>query len=150
MKTTLIATWAFFALALLNSCKKEDTAPAPVALTASSVSDMYTETALPVQTSITHSVDANIGGYLEALPAHYAAHPYKKFPVIIFLNGAGSLGTGSKSSLTVEDNIAIPHLIQKGEFPANFTVNNIKYQFIVLTPQFISWPQAANVNDMIN
>ena len=29
-------------------------------------------------------------------------------------------------------------------------MNNIKYQFIVLTPQFISWPQATNVNDMIN
>lgn len=139
---------ALFAIALTNSCKKEDTFTTPV--TASNVSEMYTETGLPVQTSITHNVNSNIGGYLEALPAHYSDHPKKRFPLIIFLNGSGSLGDGSKSSLGVEDNIAIPHLIQKGKFPANFTVNNFTYQFIVLTPQFKNWPQPNDVNDMIN
>ncbi len=148
MKTTLVAIGAFFAFALLSSCKKEETLP--VAIAAADVSDMYTESGLPVQTSITHYVNANINGYLQALPAHYKDHPKKRFPVIFFLNGSGSLGDGSKSSLLVEDNIAIPHLIQKGEFPANFTVNNFTYQFIVITPQFKNWPQAQDVNAMIN
>jgi predicted peptidase len=148
MKTTHVAIWAFCAFALLNSCKKENSLP--VALNASDVSDMYTETALPVQVTKTHYVNANIGGYLEALPAHYADHPKKRFPVIFFLNGSGSLGDGSKTSLAVEDNIAIPHLIQKGKFPPNFTVNNFTYQFIVLTPQFRNWPQPLDVNAMIN
>ena len=148
MKKTIVLAAACLAVALLNSCKKEDVSP--VAVSASSLSDMYTETALPVQKSITQNVDANIGGYLEALPAHYSDHPKKKYPVIFFLNGSGSLGDGSKSSLTVEDNIAIPYLIYKGKFPANFTVNHFTYQFIVLTPQFKTWPQASNVSDMIN
>lgn len=150
MKAIIFAV-ALFALAL-TSCNKEDsmTTPLTTALAASDVSEMYTENALPVQTSITHYINANIGGYLEALPAHYNNHPKTRFPVIIFLNGSGSLGNGSKSSLGVEDNIAIPHLIQKGQFPANFTVNGFTYQFIVLTPQFKSWPQSTDVNDMIN
>jgi predicted peptidase len=145
---TIVPALAIFAIAISTSCKKENSVP--VSLTASNVSDMYTETGLPVQISKTHFVDANIGGYLEALPAHYANHPKKKFPLIIFLNGSGSLGDGSKSALTIEDNIAIPYLIAHGKFPANFTVNGFKYQFIVLTPQFKAWPVAENVNDMIN
>jgi predicted peptidase len=147
MKKTIALATACFAVALFNCCKKENISP--FALSSFSVSDMYTETALPVQKPVTHYVNANIGGYLEALPAHYSDHPKKKYPVIFFLNGSGSLGDGSKLSLTVEDNIAIPYLIAKGKFPANFTVNNFTYQFIVLTPQFKSWPQASDVNDMI-
>src|SRR5689334_19576750 len=106
MKAIILAG-ALFALAL-TACNKEDSITTPsTAFSASNASDMYTETALPVQTTVTHYVNANIGGYLEALPAHYQNHPKKRFPVIIFLNGSGSMGDGSKSSLGVEDNIAI-------------------------------------------
>lgn len=143
---------AFAAILLMvfvfSSCKKEDVTP--VASSAVNSSDMYTETGLCVQTPITHKIDGNIGGYLEALPAHYAEHPGMKYPVIIFLNGSGSVGDGSQTALQVEDNIAIPHLIQKGQFPENFTVNATTFQFIVLTPQFQWWPGPADVNDFIN
>lgn len=150
MKTTNVLATACLVIALFNACKKEDVTPVAVNADSPDVSDMYTETALPVQKSVTRYVDANIGGYLEALPAHYSDHPKKKYPIIFFLNGSGSMGDGSKSSLTVEDNIAIPYLIAHGKFPANFRVNNFTYQFIVLTPQFKYWPVPSNVTDMIN
>lgn len=144
----IVPALAIFAIVSLASCKKESSIP--VSVTASNVSDMYTETGLPVQIPVTQYVDDNIGGYLEALPAHYKNHPKKRFPLIIFLNGSGSLGSGSKSALDMEDNIAIPSLIKHGEFPPNFTVDGFKYQFIVLSPQFKSWPVPENVNHMIN
>lgn len=149
MKKSILAATALCVVVLLNSCKKDSAVP--VALTPSSdISDTYTETGLTVQTPITHTIDANIGGYLEALPAHYLIHPKTRFPVIIFLNGSGSVGDGSQTALQVENNIAIPHLIQKGTFPQNFKVNGHNYQFIVLTPQFKNWPQPSDVNDFIN
>ena len=138
-----------FSAVVLNSCKKEELTPA-VAVTASNVEDLYTETGLPVQKPITHNVDANIGGYLEALPAHYNDHPKKKYPLIIFLHGQGELGNGSQASLPVVADNAIPKLIENKTFPANFKVNGGNYQFIVLSPQFKGWPQPSDINDMIN
>ncbi len=150
MKTkTLIAT-AIVAVVLFNACKKENLTPVTTAVTDSNVDDAYTETGLTVQKAITYPVDANTGGYLEALPAHYADHPVKRYPLIIFLNGIGELGNGSQSSLPVVADNAIPKLIAAQSFPSNFTVNGRDFQFIVLSPQFVSWPVAANVTDMIN
>ena len=147
MKSIVFAL-AIFAIASLASCKKENSLPVP--LTASNVSDMYTETGLPVQVSKTHFVDANIGGYLEALPAHYADHPNKHYPVIIYLHGQGELGNGTLSDLQRVSNNAIPKLISEGMFPSNFTVNDTTFQFIVLSPQFKAWPQPADINAMLD
>lgn len=138
-----------FAAVAFSSCSKEDQ-PAPVALTASTQSDQYTETATTVQTAITKTIDANIGGYLEALPAHYGDHPNKKYPLILFLAGQGQLGDGSQTSLQSVDNIAIPKLIANKTFPSNFVVNKDTFQFVVLSPQFKAWPQPSDINDMID
>lgn len=146
MKKILIAT-AIFAVAIY-SCTKEDLALVPV--NASNVDNLYTETGFPVQKSITYAVDANIGGYLEALPAHYANHPKKHYPLIIFLHGQGELGNGSQSSLPIVADNAIPRLVATQTFPANFTVNKSTYQFIVLSPQFKAWPQPSDINDMLS
>ena len=132
----------------LFSCKKESADA--ISIGASSVDALYKETGLPVQTPITYNVDANIGGYLEALPAHYTSHPKLRFPVIIFLHGQGELGNGSQSSLPIVADNSIPHLIATQTFPANFLVNNVNYQFIVLSPQFNAWPQPSDINDMIS
>ena len=100
MKTKNLIATAIIAAVFFNSCKKENLTPATTAVTASTVDDFYTETGLTVQKAITYPVDANTGGYLEALPAHYANHPKKLYPLIIFLNGIGELGNGSQASLT--------------------------------------------------
>lgn len=148
MKGKILIVTAIFAV-VFNSCKKDDLT-SPVAVNASSVNELYTETGLPVQKPITYAVDANIGGYLEALPAHYANHPKLRYPVIIFLHGQGELGNGSQSSLPIVADNSIPKLIAAQTFPANFTVNGKTYQFIVLSPQFKAWPQPSDINDMIS
>ena len=149
MKTKLLITIVIFAIAI-NSCKKEELTPETTAINASSVDDFYTETGFTVQTPITHKVDANIGGYLEALPKHYADHPRKNYPLIIFLHGQGEMGNGSQRNLPIVADNAIPKLIANKTFPKNFTVNGWTYQFIVLSPQFKVWPQPSDINDMIN
>ncbi len=147
MKKNFLIAIAISAV-VFNSCKKDNvTSPA---LSASDESSLYKETGLPVQTPITYAVDANIGGYLEALPAHYVNHPALKYPLIIFCHGQGELGNGSQSSLPIVADNSIPHLIATQAFPANFVSGGKNYQFIVLSPQFKGWPQPSDINDIIS
>ncbi len=149
MKRKLIGATVVCILTFAISCQKENPLTS-TALNASSEDDMYTETLSMVQTPVSHNINANIGGYLEALPAHYANHRFKRYPVIIFLHGVGELGTGSESQLMELTNNSIPKLINKKTFPTNFRVNDTTFQFIVISPQFKAWPQPSDVNDMIN
>ena len=68
----LCALLRFFPLVKKNSTLPSDS----TAITASDESDMYTETLPMVQKPASRKqLMSNIGGYLEALPAHYADHP---------------------------------------------------------------------------
>jgi len=150
MKRTILIATAICAV-VLNSCKKENSTPLSSAVSASSTEDLYVETGLPVQKAITRSIGANIGGYLEALPKHYADHPKKKYPLIIFLHGIGEMGDGSQKSLQKVADNAIPKLIANKQFPANFkSPSGGTYQFVVLSPQFRGWPMPLDINVMIN
>lgn len=141
-------TSAAFLILILFSCKKEISNTTNQVATAAS-EDFYTETSPPVQTPVSYNINSNIGGYLEALPASYAKHVHKKYPLIIFLHGTGELGNGTTDLYKVAVN-AIPKLIQDKQFPTNFYVNDKTYQFIVLSPQFKAWPQPADVNAVLN
>lgn len=148
MKNKIFTALLLATIVLASSCDKKDAISTPV--TASSVEDMYTETSPMVQTPITYNVNANIGGYLEALPAHYADHPKKRYPLIIFLHGQGEMGNGTTAELSKVANNAIPKLIAKGTFPSNFIVHDTSFQFIVLSPQFKAWPQPTDINNIID
>jgi len=137
------------AVLLVFSCKK-DVSPAEQQAVSSSSEDYYTEKTLPSLTPISQSIDNDIGGYLQALPASYAAHPGKRYPLLIFLQGTGGMGDGSIASLTQIENGGIPGCIKRKELPANFTVNGETYQFIYFTPQFKVWPGPTEVNDVVN
>lgn len=151
MKKQLLILTAIFAV-VLNSCKKEDASP--IAVSASSVDEVYTETGLPVQKAITYNVDPNIGGYLEALPAHYSIHPGMYYSLILFFHGQGQMGDGSQSSLPSVASNSVPHLLATGQFPANVVwkngSKNENKQFIILSPQFKSWPVNSDVDAMLN
>ena len=149
MKKTLLGVTTLFIVTLIISCQKESVLTS-TSVTGSNESDMYTETGKTVQKSISETVNANIGGYLEALPAHYADHPNKHYPLIIYLHGQGEMGNGTLSDLQRVSNNAIPKLISEGMFPSNFTVNDTTFQFIVLSPQFKAWPQPADINAMLD
>jgi hypothetical protein len=70
----------------LVSCKKDISVTNEQPLNSFS-DDYYTETAPPVQTQVSHNIDANIGGYPEALWVSYAQHTNKKYSLMIFLHG---------------------------------------------------------------
>ncbi|HVI47674.1 MAG TPA: PKD domain-containing protein [Chitinophaga sp.] len=86
---------------------------------------------------------SNIKGYYEYLPAGYTYGSGKKYPLILFFHGAGELAnTGTPLSGVLRN--GLPNYISQNQFPTSFTVNNQQYSFIVIAPQFYSWPGAAD------
>ncbi|HEX5154839.1 MAG TPA: hypothetical protein VFW07_25510 [Parafilimonas sp.] len=138
-------------LCFLISCKKNlDTTTGVRAITGASSVDEYQEANPPVQTRVSKTVSNLIGGYLEALPASYAQHPDMKYPLIIYLHGKGGMGDGSIDDLHHVEGNALPKLIKRHNFPANFYVNGHTFQFIVLSPQFRWWPWSSDVDVFLN
>ncbi|MEO5594393.1 MAG: PHB depolymerase family esterase [Chitinophagaceae bacterium] len=126
---------------ILAGCKKDNISTAALA-------DNQPETAPAVQTAVNVNVGARIGGFYRALPARYDSTT-KKYPLLIFLHGVGELGNGSTDLSRVLSN-AVPRLLSQHTFPAQFTVNGANYSFLIINPQFKEWPQAADVNAMID
>ncbi|HZH94413.1 MAG TPA: T9SS type A sorting domain-containing protein [Flavisolibacter sp.] len=98
---------------------------------------------------------ANSNGYYEYLPEGYNPAGTQKYPVILFLHGAGDVGNGSAAELPRLLLVGIPKLINEGNFPVSFTVNGVVSKFIVISPQFISLVndvpgEAAAVTDVHN
>lgn len=82
------------------------------------------------------TIDSNINGYWEYLPRDYAADTEKRYPLLIFMHGAGAQGsiqdTATISKLLV---YGPPKLIRDGRFPEEFSVGDETFRFIVLSPQ---------------
>ncbi len=133
----------FLMITVLVSCKKESSP----AFSSNPANDVP-ETKAPVQKAITLTINGNIGGYQEALPARYDSTT-KEYPLIIFIHGVGELGNGS-SDLWMAANIGTPGLIKNNKFPVSFTANGKTFSFIVLAPQFKAWPSSNDVDAMIS
>jgi len=73
-------------------------------------------------------------GYLEYLPPDYATNTSRTYPLIIFLHGAGEMGTGSASDLEKLKVGGPPKEIKNGSNMC-FTVNGVQECFIVVSPQ---------------
>jgi len=130
-------------ISTIVSCKKESAIEA-----SGNAANNIIETKAAVQKPITYNVNANIGGYQEALPALYDSTT-KKYPLLIFIHGIGELGNGI-SDLWMAGNIGTPGLIKQGKFPANFSTKGNNFSFIVVSPQFKTWPSSDDVNAMID
>ncbi|MBC7903507.1 MAG: dienelactone hydrolase family protein [Gemmatimonadaceae bacterium] len=126
---------------LFSACKKDTTAPGNPA-------DAVPETKSAIQVAVNANVNSNIGGFYRALPARYDSTT-KKYPLMIFIHGVGELGNGT-SDLSKVLNNGVPNLLSQKKFPPSFTVNGKDFSFIVVSPQFKAWPQAPDVNAMIN
>jgi predicted peptidase len=142
MKTLPVRT-VFFLLAISHivSCKKDNN-------TSSSSQNDIPETKPAIQTPQSVSINGNIGGFYQALPARYDSTT-TKYPLLICLHGTGELGNGA-SDLAKVTNVAIPARIKSGKFPPAFTVNGKSYSFIVIAPQFKNWPSASDVNAVLD
>lgn len=91
------------------------------------------------------------GGYYEYLPAGYndPGNAGKKYPVILFIHGIGEQGNGT-SDLNRVRTVGFPTVINSGNFPTSFTVNGNTFSFIAIVPQFSGWPDASQVENILN
>jgi predicted peptidase len=144
MKTTLQLIFALLCSAvLLNGCKKEAAVTNP-----DNNSNNLTETKPAVQTAVTADITGNIGGFYKSLPANYNTNT-KRYPLLVFLHGAGEVGNGTTDLPKLLVN-AVPELLNQKAFPPQFTVNGADFSFIILNPQFKQWPQPVDINAMID
>lgn len=107
------------------------------------------ETQPAVLTPITQNIGNKIGGYYEALPAGYAQNT-AKYPLLIFLPGAGQYGDGSASDLNKVMTEGTPLLLKQKTFPPDFVVNGQHFSFIVLVPQFKGEPVYADLRAFVD
>ncbi len=103
-----------------------------------------------VQTPRYISITPNTNGFYEYLPQSYNPASSETYPLLIFIHGLGELGNGNSYELPRVLANGPPKLINQGSFPVSFTVNSQTYKFIVISPQFIAWPTALDINTIIN
>lgn len=151
MRTLLAAlTFSIFLL----GCKK-DSPVAPSTNTGNSSTerdhsitrpDRFIETDPPLLFPVITRINANVGGYYVALPAHYLESG-EKYPLLLFMHGAGVYGNGGSdlSKVLVE---ALPKVLNDKLFPASFLVNGKRYSFIVMMPQFAKNPD--NIDEVMS
>jgi predicted peptidase len=125
------------------SCKKHNEAPPIPADVENAV-----ETVPPVQKAVTFNVNANISGYYYSLPYYYN-YTTKNYPLLLSLPGGGQLGNGT-TDLPLLLNDGVAKLINDKIFPPNFNVEGGNFSFIVLTPQFRTYPSTDDVEVFIN
>lgn len=106
------------------------------------------ETEPAVLVPVTQNVSTNIKGYYKALPARYH-ESNEKYPLIIYFHGGGQYGNGASDlpEVLVE---GIPKLLRDKKFPPSFTVNEEKFSFIVITPQFVRSIANAELQIFLN
>jgi poly(3-hydroxybutyrate) depolymerase len=129
---------------MLIACVKHTSLNGPVIWSNNSL-DTITETALPIHTPRTIQINSNVKGYYETLPSLYSKTT-KRYPLIVFIHGIGELN----KTLSALNCCGLPYHASRGTFPPSFTVNNAKYSFVVVSPQFIVRPSAAEVQSVVD
>ena len=90
----------------------------------------------PTHTAKYTAVHSIFNGFWEYLPRNYSMDAQVKYPLIIFLHGAGDRGDQPNNGhMTRVLNGGVPRAIDQGLFPDSFQVNSTWYKFIVLSPQ---------------
>jgi predicted esterase len=99
-----------------------------------------------VQTPRKISTSANSQGFYEYLPAGYNPAGTQTYPLLITIHGTGELGTNLSQLLSNGPQM----LVNTHNWPGSFTVNGSTFSFIVISPQFIEWPEATDLDAVIN
>lgn len=88
-------------------------------------------------------------GYYEYLPEGYSQGS-QHYPLLIFFHGLGETGNGNAADLKKVLANGTPKQINQGQFPVSFTVKGQTFKFIVLVPQFWTWPDETDVKSIID
>lgn len=89
-------------------------------------------------------------GYYEYLPKGYSANGTKKYPLLLFAHGSGENGDGSPSEIQRVLVHGTPQQINQGKFPDAFFVNGQTFSYIVISPQYTTFPTPDQENQIIN
>jgi len=92
----------------------------------------------------TVNISTNLPGFYSAVPGHYYQNTLK-YPLLIYIHGAGQFGNGIRPSLDAVFKEGMPKLLKDQTFPLNFVYGGRHYTFITLMPQFA---RAFTVADM--
>src|SRR5689334_3191893 len=102
-------------------------------------------------TAVTTRINSNCGGYYEYLPQGYNVNAPQLYPLIVYIHGNGDRGPGTnKTALDSLLRNALPQYIQQGLFPNSVTSGGKQYRFIVLSPQFLNWPNASQIASVVD
>lgn len=93
------------------------------------------------------STGPNSNGFYEYLPKGYTGGT-ATYPLIVALHGISEVGNGTTQLPNILDD-GIPMYITQHLFPQTVTVNGQTSSFIVIMPQFVIWPVATDVDDVI-
>ena len=103
-----------------------------------------------VMTARFKSIVANSNAYYEYLPKGYNPNDTVKYPLMVYIHGAGDLGNGTASTLPLMLRSGPPMEINQDSFPAQITVNGHTFGFIMIGPQWMVQPTNADVDNVIN
>lgn len=95
-------------------------------------------------------------GFYEYLPLGYDPTSGQKYPLIVFCHGVGEEGNGTSQLAAILDNGLAQQLDNQvnhnntQHFPTSFTVNGKTSSFIVILPQFNTWPAPSDIDNIID
>ena len=95
----------------------------------------------------TETVSNVVGGYYFALPPSYNSG--KKFPVFVFLHGAGHYGNG-KNDLPMLLNDGLAQQLDEGKMPVVYKAGDHEYSFIFICPQFSQFPSGTELKEFLD
>jgi len=135
-----ILCYSLMLTALLFSCKKGDLdKPAP-----------KPQIAAPsmILKGISAGIGTDIGGYFVGLPSSYD-QAATQYPLILFFHGGGQFGNGEVDLPNLLSE-GIPALLDTKSFPAIINAGGKVYSFIVLAPQFRSYPNNTDIQTFLD
>lgn len=102
--------------------------------------------------------NGNFKGLLEYLPASYKApgNEAKKYPVIIYFHGGGSIGTGTSTQLCrlfkdagydMATHLSIPGRVERSTTLFTQSAGETTQEFVVISPQFSQYNRPVNYSD---
>lgn len=103
-----------------------------------------------VMTGVFKSITTNTNAFYQYLPKGYNPNDTTRYPLMVYMHGAGDLGAGTPSTLPLMLRSGPPEEINEDSFPTEVTVNGDTFGFIMIGPQWTVQPTPANVNAVIN
>jgi len=98
----------------------------------------------------TVSVVYDSKAYWEYLPVGYNPKDSLKYPLLVYIHGAGDYGYGTPADMKLVLRSGPPRVMSLGQFPDSFSVNGKSFRFIMICPQFYLQPSVSDIDSVIN